>query len=75
MPNTTNATTSIDKHPGNRVIKKSADGKNVMLSFDSQRKVADSLKVGREQEKGKFNEDFANSMSDLIKSIKLKAYS
>ena len=42
-----------------------------MLSFDSRRKVVDSLKFGRKQEKGKFNEDFANSISDLIKSIKL----
>ena len=56
---------------GDRVIKKTADGKNVMLSFDSRRKVVNSLKFGRKQEKGKFNEDFANSMSDLIKSIKL----
>jgi len=38
-----------------------------MLSFDSRRKVVDSLKYGRKQEKEKFNEDFANSMSDLIK--------
>ena len=45
---------------GDRVIKKTADGKNVMLSFDSRRKVVDSLKFGRKQEKGKFNEDFAN---------------
>ena len=42
-----------------------------MLSFDSRRKVFDSLQFGRKQEKGKFNEDFANSISDLIKSIKL----
>ena len=42
-----------------------------MLSFDSRRKVVDSLKFGRKQEKDKFNEDFANSMSDLIKLIKL----
>jgi len=34
-------------------------------------KNVDSLKSGRKQEKGKFNEDFASSMSDLIKSIKL----
>jgi len=56
---------------GDRVIKKTTDGKCVMLSFDSRRKVVDSLKFGRKQEKGKFNEDFANSISDLIKSIKL----
>ena len=42
-----------------------------MLSFDSRRKVVDSLKYGRKQEKEKFNEDFANSMSDLIKSTKV----
>ena len=42
-----------------------------MLSFDSRRKVVDSLKFGRKQKKGKFNEDFANSMSNLIKWIKL----
>ena len=42
-----------------------------MLLFDSRRKVVESLKFGRKQEKGEFNEDFANSMSDLIISIKL----
>ena len=57
---------------GDRVIKKTTDGKCVMLSFDSRRNVVDSLKFGRKQEKGRFNEDFANSISNLIKSVQQK---
>jgi len=40
---------------GDRIIKKTADEKKVMLSFDSRRKVVDSLKFGKKQEKGKVN--------------------